>query len=306
VLNKSKSQLGDLRREADKKRREVEAVQRTKQKMRDGAGDKDEVAVVSQIMAMQEELHQIDRKRLAAEVEASTITSAVGDVTLGARNHNFKSQMFKIPTNCDLCGERIWGLSAKGFDCRDCGYTCHSKCEMKVPAECPGEQSKEERKKLKQERQEAANALLTPNTAPPEHVAEPSALGRSNTMNSLSSGFAATAKRSMSGTPRSPAEEAPPEPASARPTATSTVKPAVLRKNRVVAPPPPSYFSEQPGNAANGSGATRAPEQKGKMLYAFESGGEGEISVPEGRDVTLLEPDCTLHFFPDRHRQSPC
>ncbi|KAI1040651.1 hypothetical protein LB505_006517 [Fusarium chuoi] len=86
---------------------------------------------------MQEDLHSIDRQRLTAEVETSTITSVVGDVTLGAKNHNFKSQTFKIPTNCDLCGERIWGLSAKGFDCRDCGYTCHSKCPPTVLANSP-------------------------------------------------------------------------------------------------------------------------------------------------------------------------
>ena len=42
VLNKSKSQLGDLRREVDKKRREVEAVKRIKQKVRDGTEKKDE------------------------------------------------------------------------------------------------------------------------------------------------------------------------------------------------------------------------------------------------------------------------
>lgn len=293
VLNKSKSQLGDLRREVDKKRREVESIKRVKQKIRDGTEKQDEVTVVSQIFALQEELHQMDRKRLTAEVETSTITSAVGDVTLGAKNHNFKSQTFKIPTNCDLCGERIWGLSAKGFDCRDCGYTCHSKCEMKVPAECPGEQSKEERKKLKQERQEAANALLKP-TLTADHVAssaEMPSLGRSNTMNSLSSGYAASAQRSLSG-PMSPTEEAPaPElpPASTRPT--STVATGTIRKNRVVAPPPAAYISELPGSTpTNGSG--HAEQQKAKMLYSFEAGGEGELTVPEGRELVVLEPDC--------------
>ena len=38
----------------------------------------------------------------------------------------------------DLCGDKIWGLSAKGSTCTDCGFSCHSKCEMKVPAKCPG------------------------------------------------------------------------------------------------------------------------------------------------------------------------
>ena len=292
VLNKSKGQLGDLRREVDKKRREVEAVKRVKQKIRDGTEKRDEVAVVSQIFSMQEDLHQLDHRRLTAEIETSTITSAVGDVTLGAKNHNFKSQTFKIPTNCDLCGERIWGLSAKGFDCRDCGYTCHSKCEMKVPAECPGEQSKEDRKKLKQMRQENANSLLKPNTNPPDHVSELPAMSRSDTMNSLSSGYAASARRTISGPISSPTEEMPPELPANRPTSTLTSN--TLRKNRVVAPPPTAYISELPGSSApngSGPGSPSAMEQKGKMLYSFDAGGEGELTVPGGRDLIVLEPD---------------
>ncbi|OTA85787.1 hypothetical protein M434DRAFT_400110 [Hypoxylon sp. CO27-5] len=283
VLNKSKSQLGELRREVDKKRREIEGVKRIKQRIREGTENKDEVQVVQQIFSMQEELHQVDRKRLTAEVETSTITSAVGDVTLGAKNHNFKSQTFKIPTNCDLCGERIWGLSAKGFDCRDCGYTCHSKCEMKVPAECPGELSKEERKKYKAERQSAAGALLKPPSGTPDHVAELPALSRTNTMNSLSSGYAASANRSISGSvssPRPPAEETPPEPSGPRP---------AIKKSRLVAPPPAAYISELPGSSV--PPVNKAPEKKGKMLYSFEANGEGEVTVPEGREVVILEPD---------------
>ncbi|GAP89582.1 putative actin polymerization protein [Rosellinia necatrix] len=284
VLNKSKGQLGELRREVDKKRREVEAVKRLKQQVREGTEQKDEVLVVTHLFALQEDLHQVDRRRLTAEVETSTITSTVGDVTLGAKNHNFKSQTFKIPTNCDLCGERIWGLSAKGFDCRDCGYTCHSKCEMKVPAECPGELSKEERKKTKADRQAAAGTLLTP-TGTPDHVAELPDLNRSNTMNSLSSGYAASAHRSISGqvtNPRPPSEDTPPELPGSRPAA---------RKPRLVAPPPAAYISELPGSAVNGSGAPKANEQKGKMLYAFDAGGEGEISAAEGQEVAIVEPD---------------
>ncbi|KAI0811984.1 hypothetical protein GGR55DRAFT_605724 [Xylaria sp. FL0064] len=278
VLNKSKGQLGDLRREVDKKRREVEAVKRLKQSVRDGTEKKDEVLVVTHLFALQEDLHQVDRKRLTAEVETSTITSAVGDVTLGAKNHNFKSQTFKIPTNCDLCGERIWGLSAKGFDCRDCGYTCHSKCEMKVPAECPGELSKEERKKSKADRQVAAGALHPPATGSQDHVAELPDLTRSNTMNSLSSGYAASAHRSISGQ----MTDATPELQGSRP---------ATRKPRLVAPPPSAYISELPGSPANGSSAAKVNEQKGKMIYAFEAGADGEVSVAEGQEVTILEPD---------------
>lgn len=287
VLSKSKGQLGDLRREVDKKRREVEGTKRVKQQIREGKDKRDEVEIVRAIFALQEELHQVDHRRLTADVETSTITSAVGDVTLGAKSHNFKSQTFKIPTNCDLCGDRIWGLSAKGFDCRDCGYTCHSKCEMKVPAECPGEQSKEDKKKLKNERQDAANSLRVPST-PSESVAELPTMSRSNTMNSLSSGYAASAHRSVSGSgPRSPVEETSPEkPASAKPSNTGTG--TVRKTNRIVAPPPTAYISELPGSGPNGSSSS---EQKGKMIYPYDANGEGEITVAEGKEISILEPD---------------
>lgn len=285
VLGKSKAQLNDLRREVDKKRREVESVKRIKQRVREGTEQKDEVEVVRSLFAMQEDLHAVDRKRLTADVETSTITSAVGDVTLGAKNHNFKSQTFKMPTNCDLCGERIWGLSAKGFDCRDCGYTCHSKCEMKVPADCPGEQSKDERKKLKAARQEAANSLLKPTGSKTSHVSESPDLTRSNTMNSLSSHSARPSP--------SPSDETPPAELSGtpRPSMSSIVSGGTLRKNRVMAPPPAAYISELPGDNSAGANGHEKEEKRGKMIYQFDATGDAELSVHEGRDVVLLEPD---------------
>ncbi|KAK2596700.1 Protein BZZ1 [Conoideocrella luteorostrata] len=289
VLGKSKSQLGELRREVDKKRREVESVKKLKQRIRDGTEKKDEVEVVRSLFAMQEDLHSVDRQRLTAEVETGTITAVVGDVTLGAKNHNFKGQTFKIPTNCDLCGERIWGLSAKGFDCRDCGYTCHSKCEMKVPADCPGEQNKEERKKLKAERQEAANRLVVQDPAAPSHVAELPDLSRTNTMNSLSSH---SARRSASGlgTPAElDASEAPAAAASRPSLSPNPSSVTTSTRKKMAAPPPTAYISELPGSGVNGHGDKE--EKRGKMLYTFDATGDGELSVSEGREVVLLEPD---------------
>ncbi|KAL3422606.1 actin polymerization protein [Phlyctema vagabunda] len=287
VLSKSKGQLGELRRQVDTKRREVESAKRVKEQIREGKDKRDEVEVVKAIFALQENLHQVDHQRLTAEVETSTITEAVGDVTLGAKSHNFKSQTFKIPTNCDLCGERIWGLSAKGFDCRDCGYTCHSKCEMKVPAECPGESTKEERKKLKAERQEAAGSAGNRASVAGNGSVDALGISRTNTMNSLSSGYSASAQRSITGAPKTPTEEGVPE-------RSSTIKasisgPTTLRKNRVVAPPPAAYVSDVPGASAGANGSSN--EQKGKMLYAYDANGDEEVTVAEGKDVVILEPD---------------
>ena len=290
VLGKSKSQLRDLKQEVDNKRREVENIKRIRRNIREGKDKRDEVELVRAMFSLQEDLHQVERRRLTAEVETQTIVSTVGDVSLGGQNHQFKSQTFKVPTNCDLCGERIWGLSAKGFDCRDCGYTCHSKCELKVPAECPGEQSKEDRKRLKAERQAAAKAA-PPQTNGGQHdgIAELPNLSRSNTMDTLSSGYAASANRSVSGKIPSadmttdPVDEAQPAP----------TKPATLRKNRIVAPPPTQYISELPASSPSGGGSSTShpTERRAKMSYAYQATSDGELSVNEGEDVVVVETD---------------
>ena len=280
ILLKSNTQRIELKKDVDFKRREVEKAQRVRQEIRAGRDKRDEVEVVRTIFVLQEQLHEAEREWSTAEIETATITSVVGDISIGAQNHNFKSQTFKIPTNCDLCGERIWGLSAKGFDCRDCGYTCHSKCELKVPADCPGEQDKDQRKKLKANRQESANKLGLPSTNggnPPAGVMELDTVGGNNAMNTLSSGYATSAHRSVSGGP--PATEAP----------------APARRNRVIAPPPMTY-AEAPGDIPIRPGKS---ETRGKMLYAYAATGEGEVSVDEGTEIVLVEPDGKLspnHF----------
>lgn len=289
VLGKSKGQLRDFKQEVDRRRKEVEAIKMIRKNIRQGKDRRDEVEMVKAMFSAQELLHEVERVRLTAEVETYTITSTVGDVSLGGQNHAFKSQTFKVPTNCDLCGERIWGLSAKGFDCQDCGYTCHSKCELKVPAECPGEQTKEGKKKLKAERQ-AASKVAPPhsNGAPPENVAELPALSRSNTMDTLSSGYAASANRSVSG--RVPMDETSTDGTGSPPPAS---KPATLRKNRIVAPPPTQYVTELPGDGHDGGGSitSHPTEQRGKMLYAYQATSDGEVSVEEGDEVSIVEPD---------------
>jgi hypothetical protein len=286
VLTRTKTSLVEYRRELDKKLRELDNAKKARQMIREGKDKRDEVEVVRAIFSLQESLHETERQKVSAEVEVSTITAAVGDLSIGARNHNFKSQTFKIPTNCDLCGDRIWGLSAKGFDCRDCGYTCHSKCELKVPADCPGEQSKEEKKKLKEERQKSAHTASA-NGTPSDSVSDLPRISRSDTVNSLntlSSGYSATAHRSIS-VGMSPTEEHPPEKKVAP-------APGAPRRNRIIAPPPSQYIKPDDGGDITPSAtSSKAAEQKGKMAYAYQANGEGEISVSEGREITILEPD---------------
>lgn len=284
ILVRSKSDLGGLRKEVDKKRKDYDGLKRSRQNVREGREKKDEMEVATALFALHGDLHESERKKTTHEVEVSTITTAVGDLSVGARSHNFKSQTFKIPTNCDLCGDRIWGLSAKGFECQDCGYACHSKCELKVPADCPGEQSKEERKKLKAQRQDAARSQVVEEPVPERQASGPQ-LERKDTVNSLStlsSGFSANANRKMStisqSTQGDAADDSP---------ATETKQSLSKTGNRFKVPPPPAQYISPPSDEeTDGSGG-----KKGRMLYDYTENGDGEMTVSEGKKVVIVEPD---------------
>ena len=306
ILSKSKPLVRQLKSESDAKRREVQGAKTVRQNIRDGKDKGDEVEIVKAIFFIQEDLHSIDRRRLTAEVETSTIIAVAGDLSLRGKNHSFKQETFKIPTNCDLCGDRIWGLSAKGHICTDCGFTCHNKCELKVPAECPGEQTKEEKKKLKAERQAAANAAVEAPVVPATNGTSGTTLSRQDTMNSLSSGYATSAQRSVSGTiPRvgtitsssgdlNSSQTSPPlatTTTTAAAAATATLAPIPVasnptRRNRIVAPPPAAYVSAPAAPPSESSGPPKA-----KLLYPYEARDAGELSVEEGKECTILEPD---------------
>ncbi|KAJ7133001.1 hypothetical protein C8R46DRAFT_970553 [Mycena filopes] len=70
------------------------------------------------------------------KTEIEVISAAIGDDEGEQRPHSFKSSSFSIPTQCGYCKSSIWGLSKQGKTCRACNLSVHSKCELKVPADC--------------------------------------------------------------------------------------------------------------------------------------------------------------------------
>ena len=285
ILGQSKGALSSLRGEVDNRRREVEAGRQVKANVRQGKDKRDDIDVSRSVFIALENFHDAERRKITAEVEVATILQAVGDVTLGAVNHAFEAKTFKIPTNCDLCAERIWGLSAKGFACQSCGYTCHSKCQLKVPADCPGELDKETRRGMKATRQAQAHTVQpiednVPSGRPTSTISiSPPRLTRTETMgsmNTLSSGYAASAQRSVSGMSVPTVEE--PDVNKPLPVRSTT-----SARSRVLAPPPTSW--------ANGDSTQKSSEKRGKMTYAYQHNAAGEISVAEGKDVVIVEAD---------------
>ena len=304
ILSKSKPVGRELQSDISTKQRELENVRKVRDAIRTGKDRRDETDCVRSLFAVMEEMHALERRRITAEIETATITTVVGDLSLRGKNHTFKAETFKIPTNCDLCGDRIWGLSAKGFSCTECGFTCHSKCELKVPADCPGEQTKEERKQLKAQRQTAASLAVE---APPttNGTSDVPTLARQDTMNSLSSGYATNAQRSVSGiiprsstvsshTTYSDAGELPGSAAGDTAASKPAASASATRRNRIVAPPPVAYAStpaaELEANAPS-SRTGQTSQRRAKMLYAYEAREGGEVSVAEGKELTILEAD---------------
>ncbi|KAG0006715.1 hypothetical protein BGZ65_004795 [Modicella reniformis] len=126
-------------------------------------GDPDEVT--ENILEAERAITLLQTMNALYEAEINTIVQAVGD-TLQNQPHDFKAASFTIPTSCDYCQSTIWGIAKQGFTCRDCGYNCHSKCEMKVPPNCSNV-----RGGAKAQRNSVIvppSALSTMNSLPPE------------------------------------------------------------------------------------------------------------------------------------------
>lgn len=47
--------------------------------------------------------------------------------------HRFEKHAYTTPTNCNLCGNLLWG---NGVRCMDCGNSYHEKCADSAPKNC--------------------------------------------------------------------------------------------------------------------------------------------------------------------------
>ena len=52
------------------------------------------------------------------------------------KSHSFKTHNFKGLNWCELCANFLWGFTAQGVKCEDCGFIAHFKCSELVPAKC--------------------------------------------------------------------------------------------------------------------------------------------------------------------------
>ncbi|PWN49546.1 hypothetical protein IE53DRAFT_369667 [Violaceomyces palustris] len=135
-LIRCRARLGELQPLVESKRREVAGLENLKDayEKQEGLGDPDEV--MDNLFESLRQAFTLESEEALLVEEIECIRGAIGDDEGQARPHRFKPASFTIPTTCDYCGGTIWGIARQGFVCKPCGYTVHSKCEMKVPAEC--------------------------------------------------------------------------------------------------------------------------------------------------------------------------
>lgn len=99
------------------------------------------------VFAMKRKLMIFDYQGVTLQAKLSLIQSIIPSET-GVR-HQFKSRSSAMPTSCDFCLLPLWG--PREF-CSVCKFTCHARCEMKVPSECRAQfQRKETPSKLNRE-----------------------------------------------------------------------------------------------------------------------------------------------------------
>ncbi|KAH9999595.1 hypothetical protein BJV74DRAFT_944693 [Russula compacta] len=96
------------------------------------------VDAIDGLLDAQHQVILFETSQVILEAEIRIIEAALGGDEGSQSPHSFKSSSFTIPTECGYCATSIWGLSKQGKTCRACGLSVHSKCELKVAADCSG------------------------------------------------------------------------------------------------------------------------------------------------------------------------
>ncbi|KAK9767615.1 Protein BZZ1, variant 3 [Basidiobolus ranarum] len=144
-LVKNKSRLGELTNELNVKSKELEGLHNLQDAYTNNRtlGDPDDVQ--EKINETLQHVSILNSMKLALETEQQVIISSIGENSIDGQRHNFKTASFTIPTTCDYCQTTIWGLAKQGFTCKECGYNCHAKCELKVSPDCSKDSTKTSR-----------------------------------------------------------------------------------------------------------------------------------------------------------------
>lgn len=240
----------------------------------------------------------MENDKVTLETEVHTVLSAVRDIDAGAKPHTFKSTTFVTPTNCAFCNKSIWGLAgSKGFICtgtiynkheltKECGYTCHAKCQMKAPQDCTGVNVKLEAKKSRKKKKGKEGEEEEEAAADGGSVFRNGSLKRTSTSSSVTPSVNTTNSTGNAA------------PSPIRISTISSMRPAGGHTRHISGAPPPEKFVTSPTSKApptspfsSSNGGGTGNTQKAKVLYPYDATSAEELTVKQSDIITVLEPD---------------
>ncbi|KAI0755276.1 hypothetical protein C8Q80DRAFT_422803 [Daedaleopsis nitida] len=137
-LSKCRNKLQELEPVLTSKRRDTEQLAKLVAAYSADAGLGNADEVLDNFLDAHHALTFYETSGVVLTTEMDTVSVAL-DGDEGAQSpHSFKSTSFSIPATCAYCKSSIWGLSKQGRTCKACGVSVHSKCELKLPADCTG------------------------------------------------------------------------------------------------------------------------------------------------------------------------
>jgi len=136
-LSRSRGKLLELKPLLEDKRKEAEKAFSF---VNAGSGNpaSGSVDAIDGLLDAQHQVILFESSQATLETEIRIVEAALGGDEGSQSPHSFKSSSFTIPTECGYCATSIWGLSKQGKTCKACGLSVHSKCELKVAADCSG------------------------------------------------------------------------------------------------------------------------------------------------------------------------
>ncbi|CAE6404304.1 unnamed protein product [Rhizoctonia solani] len=135
-LQRARQKLAELIPQIEDKSRDVARLNKLVESYgaNPALGNYDEVW--ENLLEATHQLTDLELVRVGYQGEMQVITGALGGDEGAQKPHEFKSTSFSIPAPCGYCKSNIWGLSKPGKTCKNCGISVHTRCELKMPAEC--------------------------------------------------------------------------------------------------------------------------------------------------------------------------
>ncbi|KAJ7505127.1 hypothetical protein B0H11DRAFT_1976959 [Mycena galericulata] len=223
--------------------------------------------------------------------EIEVISTAIGGDEGEQQHHSFKSSSFSIPTQCGYCKSSIWGLSKQGKTCRACNLSVHSKCELKVPADCKHSEGGRKSSAISRSSTSASRSGID-RAAPPT----PSAFAQSVAEESYEESYQ-SARMLFDFTPTSEFELQVAEGTSVRvlepDDGSGWVKVSDGQNSGLV----PASYVEYEDAAPSGGASEEGSGQYVRGVYAYEARGADELGLSEGELVELTSgPNGGQHY----------